>query len=129
MKTEELKELTGQMGFGQHATWTVGQTVIVRNHGSLSDQRVTTITRITSGRGGTIYVGDLAYDSRGHQRGSDTWGGSSLYPATPEAVKEIKSAKARKLLAGFPWSKLSDDDILKLWEEVKAKSLSRVKPS
>jgi hypothetical protein len=99
---KELPTITAPSGI----VWTVGQKVIV--YGTQT-RHVGEISRITDGRGGTIYVGEASYDINGHQRGSTLWGGSHLELSTPEALQAIRAERAKNLLSKFNWHSLPDD--------------------
>ena len=109
MKTEELTQLEG---------WSVGQVVAEEGRGaSLTSPKLVKITRITSGRGGTIYIGNQAYDKSGFSRGTDTWGGMKISVATPEVVRAIHAKRAKAFLHSVHWDSLTDDQALTMYTE------------
>ena len=109
--------------------WYVGQKVIEETHLS---KRLTTITRITDGRGGTLYteykslgatVNINAYDKDGWMRGGGAWSKSRIQPATPEAVKELKVQITRRKIEQISWRKIPDDTILEIKDFLNEKGL------
>lgn len=101
-KAKELQEL---------GEWKVGQEVLIRGSG-LS---IRPITRITDGRGGTIYAGDNSFDKNGRQRGGDGW----LYlryitPVTEEDRIEITGKNARFRISHVEWHNLEPSKAIEI---------------
>ena len=71
-KAKELQEL---------GEWKVGEKVVVDRR---MREYIRPITKITDGRGGTIYVENSKYDSKGWERGRDTWSRGMIHKLTPE---------------------------------------------
>lgn len=101
-KSIELQELD---------KWKVGQEVIV-SRGSYNE-RLAKITRITSGRDGTVFVSDIAFDLLGHERGNrdNVWSRAYMYPATSEDIEKIAVKNRRAKVCSYHWDNLSDDQI------------------
>jgi hypothetical protein len=93
-KAKELQEL---------GKWKVGQKVTLRGNNSLS---IKPITKITDGRGGTIYAGDYKFDERGRERTSDSWHFRTITLTTDEDRLEIAGKNARNKLYQVEWQKL-----------------------
>lgn len=110
-KTIELESLEGNT-WNAKVLWEKGKNVLLN---SSSGQRITPITRITSGRGGTIYIGNQAFDSRGNERGGDTWSRTSIQHITPEQEAEIrKTFRVKKLirrLEKLNWNNVPEEKI------------------
>lgn len=107
-KAKELQEL------GQ---WKVGQQVYIEGS---SLRCIKTISRITDGRDGTIYVNDkggigaYSFDIHGWERGGNEWRRVHIVPATEEHKKMLKAMWARTRLQAIKWSELSDDKALEI---------------
>jgi len=106
MPAKELQELE---------QWKVGQKVIVHgnSNGCFRDS-IATITRITDGRGGTIYTDDYAFDLRGCERSSDTWHSKFIEPATEEDRMRIKGEVSKSWLVGYRWPNLTGEQAIKI---------------
>ena len=91
---------------GQEHTWEVGQKVI---YSSQMGESIVAITRITDGRGGTVYVGKEMFDASGQARGGGSWSTRSIHPLTEEKKNSIIGANVRAKLSGFNWNTLPDD--------------------
>jgi len=96
---KELQEL---------GNWKVGM-LVYDNGNSYRPESLTRITRITDGRGGTIYVGESSFDINGSQRGSDTWSKQRIQVATPVDLQRIKENNAIERLSRFDWKSLRGD--------------------
>ena len=110
MATQELQEL---------GEWTVGKRVVVEYMGTsaMAGKKLAYISRITTGRDGTIYVNDTPYTKEGRSRGgNDSWGGSRIYPATAQDIQSIVVESNRNFFRNLNWDKLSDETILALRE-------------
>jgi hypothetical protein len=113
-KAKELQEL------GQ---WKVGQIVVSHSGGTGGVERLLKITRITDGRGGTIYIEDIAFDLYGHERTSNSaWHSKSISPATEEDIKRIVLEDMRRYLQNFDWSKQSDVQVSLVYKIIKGNS-------
>ena len=117
MKTKELQEL------GQ---WKVGETVTTFQRGTITGFRK--ISRITDGRGGTIYVYnknislevyETAYDIYGNQRGADIWNTCSIEPTTDAHRQIAKEAKAYNFLQDFNWKTLTPAQAIQIADTIK----------
>jgi len=120
-KTKQLEKLDGPNGI----VWAVGDKVVVVARHS---EHISTITRITNGRGGTIYVKaaredapEIAYDSKGRQRGSDLWNHNDISPATQEDIARIKGKVARLQLSRFSWVNLPPDIAMEIRDYLRVK--------
>jgi len=97
-------------GLGQ---WKVGQEAI-----DTYNRATGKISRITDGRGGTLYVAfsnslgtgtyEVAYDIHGRKRGDD-WSRSQLAIHTPEMKLAQMRLNRRRKLAMFDWPSLPFD--------------------
>ena len=96
-KTQELQELGG---------WKVGMTVLVTEGGAGNYESITPITRITDGRGGTIYAKNLSFDIHGRERSGDSWHITHIQPATDEDRIRIRGKNARHRLSKINWNEL-----------------------
>jgi hypothetical protein len=101
-KAKELQEL---------GKWKVGQKVTLRGNNSLS---IKPITKITDGRGGTIYAGDYKFDERGRERTSDSWHFRTITPATHEDQIELSGKIARNRLYKVEWLELDYEKAIKV---------------
>jgi hypothetical protein len=121
-KTKQLEKLDGPSGI----VWAVGDKVIVSDRLS---EYVATITRITDGRGGTIYTKkinrenapEIAYDTTGRGRGADIWNTKDIHPATQEDISRIKGKVARLQLSNFKWIQLSPDIAIEIRDYLRVK--------
>ena len=86
--------------------WKVGQMVLVIGSMNSGYEGIKPISRITDGRGGTIYVEDKAYDIYGGLRGGDTWNKWNIQPATDADAIRIRGTNARRRIANFKWNDL-----------------------
>jgi hypothetical protein len=114
----EVTSLEGSLGV-QKYLWTVNQQVVVS--GYMGYRKIAKIDRITSGRGGTIYVGKDSFDKYGHQRGADTWTRGHIEPANDKIVAEIRADFCKKRLKNFDWLSLPDWLAIQIVEAVSAK--------
>ena len=116
MKAKELNELPSKCRENPFV-WTVGQKIVE----SIGENKsIKAISRITDGRGGTIYVSGTAYDASGRQRGGDIWYGSHISPATDADYKELAGSVSKARLSRFRWGNLPDEvavDAIKLLSE------------
>ena len=120
-KLEKLEKLDGPNGI----VWMVGdKAVVVARHFEF----IVTITRITNGRGGTIYAKaaredapEIAYDSKGRQRGSDSWNHNDISPATQEDITRIRAKVARLQLSRFSWVNLHPDIAMEIRDYLRVK--------
>ena len=108
-------------------TWTVGDKVVVRtNHNSY----IAIISRITDGRGGTIYVksknGENNFDLLGNQRGTDIWNGSIIERATQEDTKLMRGKIAISRLKNFNWASLSPELAIEIRDFLKENYISNL---
>jgi hypothetical protein len=101
-KAKELQEL------GQ---WKVGQYVTINSRYGKS---ICPITKITDGRGGTIYAGNSKFDERGNLRGGDIWNTETITLATDEDRIEIKGRNAKYRLSEVDWSKLNNSKAIEI---------------
>lgn len=119
-KTKELQEL---------GKWKVGQKVLITGSGGSGGyEAVRPITRITDGRGGTIYVDikpqiahsityvphELSFDEHGSERGGDTWSRKHIDIATEADTIRIKGKNAMKRLACVEWQNLTPEKALEI---------------
>jgi len=96
--------------------WKVGQRVVAGRAGA---EHLDKITRITDGRGGTIYIDTMAFDIRGRRRGEDSmWESTGIYPATDRDIKRIVVKGKRQFLYSNPWASLTDDQIIQVYDLV-----------
>ena len=105
MKTKNLTEI------GQ---WKVGQPVLVQMGGASRRESIAPISKITDGRGGTIYVGEQLFDTDGHQRTSDSWNRAFIQPATEADVIRIKGKNARFRIANYDWQNLDPSKAIEI---------------
>ena len=94
--------------------WKVGQEVI-DTYNSFTGK----VSRLTDGRGGTVYVAvpqtlgagtyEVAFDINGKKRGTDTWSRSQLEVLTPDMKLGLERRGRRRKLAMFDWSGLPFD--------------------
>lgn len=117
----ELETLPFGNGNPEIPNWSVGQKVIVRG---FNTERIATITRITDGRNGTVYVGDAKYDSCGHERGGNQGRYSSFQKTwikvpTVEEIQKVNIKIIRSRIMGMSMKDIPDDKILKIWEIIK----------
>ena len=96
-KAKELKEL---------GEWKVGQEVIVYGSGFAHTNTISKITRITDGRGGTIYIEKTAYDRWKHERTSDSWYSKYIKIATESDKEEVIQESQKRKLDNFKWNTL-----------------------
>jgi len=101
--------------------WKVGQKVRVHSFGCMQHDCIKHIERITDGRDGTIYVDGTAYNRRGHQRGQTGWHGSYISVASNEDIQQVRGEICRQKLKKFPWHKLSDDEAINIYKNIKEK--------
>ena len=85
--------------------WKVGQKVLLR-FGNMGQESITSITRITDGRGGTIYLNDMAFNVNGSQRGGGVWDRSHISVGTEADVIRIRGKNARYRLSKVSWMEL-----------------------
>lgn len=85
--------------------WKVGQKVLLTT-GNIRQESIVPITKITDGRGGTIYVGNMLFDIMGAQRGNDIWYKSYIAPATEEDAMRIRGKNSRHRLSKVKWLEL-----------------------
>ena len=109
MKAKELQEL------GQ---WKVGMRVL-HTGSSIGGESIYTVSRITDGRGGTIYIGNDAYDIEGSSRGGSTWHHTHISPATAEDIQRIKGKVANSYLRNYDWQELTGEQSLRAEEALK----------
>ena len=104
-KTQELQEL---------GEWKVGLPVLLTKGGIGSYESITKITRITDGRGGTVYAGDLSFDIHGRGRSGDKWHSANIQPATEEDRIRIRGMNARNRLSKIKWHELDPKKALEI---------------
>lgn len=109
-KTVELQKLVHG-----DTTWFVGQRVAVSDAFGL---RLNKISRITSGRGGTIYVGKSSFTADGSLRGSGSWPTKSIRPATDEDIENVKARIVKIRLSKINWDKLSNSKVFKIYQKL-----------
>jgi len=98
MPTTQLQEL---------GEWKVDQPVILYyNSGFTERKAITKIKKITSGRGGTIFVDDMMFDRNGWSR-SQGYHRPYIKAATPELIEETRGENARNKLAHFKWKEIT----------------------
>jgi len=100
MKTKELTEL---------AQWKVGEEVVLTYPAPQDRQSIRTIDKITDGRGGTIYVHDMAFDIHGRQRGNNQGSFFLIAPMTPDTKEGILKKNRRIKLTQFNFNSLTFD--------------------
>ena len=66
----------------------IGETVIVTQRGCRSRKKIGKVQEIT--KAGNIRVDGILYNKLGTQRGSDSFWGSWIKPATAEEIEEIR---------------------------------------
>jgi hypothetical protein len=119
-KAKELDRLE----VNDNLTWEVGQRVVVDRR---MNESIRTVTRITDGRDGTVYVkegkSETAFDRFGNQRGADTWSRARMEPATESDVKRVKGKIARNQLSRFEWHELDPDKALEIRDLLREKGL------
>ena len=102
-KAKMIEKLDGR----NDIVWVTGQKVVVDR---CQSESIRTISRITKGWGGTVYVkegeSETAFDRFGHQRGGGTWSQALIKPATESDIIRVKGKIARNQLARFNWSEL-----------------------
>lgn len=92
----------------------VGDEVFEQGRNSLSTSKVTKITPTQ------IKLGAVAINKdRGDKRTSDTWDQTRFYPKTTENVKAFNLWVARNRLGMQDWSKVPDELVWKVYQEVK----------
>lgn len=111
MKAKELQEITATDG----TVWKVGDKVLLTRCG-LAGEAICPITRITDGRGGTIYVGDgnlatgepyeIPFDLKGNKRASNDWSTTGIQLATDEDYTRIRRKRMRNRIANVAWGSL-----------------------
>ena len=116
--TEQLKEL---------GKWKVGHKAVLQQF--LGTESIQTITRITNGRGGTIYVSisknsDVAFDINGTERGGANWHPRTIQPATDEDIKQIRCNYIKFLLKQYDWSKLTEEQTINFFEYLNKSEIS-----
>ena len=97
MKAKELQAL---------GPWKVGMLVLITKGGMGSYESITPITRITDGRGGTIYTKDLSFDLSGRERSEEKWHTAYMSTATLDDAIRIKGMNARNRLGKVKWNEL-----------------------
>lgn len=123
MKAKELQSLAANDGA---YPWTVGGLVAVEDQNGTS---IRTVSRITDGRGGTVYVQykradgtirEVAYDANGNLRGGNTWTRDHARPISEEQAQAIRNTnKSRRIasqLLKHDWYKVEQDKLLRLHE-------------
>lgn len=119
-KAKELDRLE----VNDELTWEVGQKVVVDRR---MIESIRTISRITDGRDGTIYVkegnSETAFDRFGNQRGADTWSRARMDPATESDVKRVKGKVARHQLARFDWVNMDPNKAMEIRDLLREKGL------
>jgi len=108
-KAKELQELKGTPSYRHYSkgvTWTVGMEVFIQSDRHMS---IRPISRITDGRGGTIYVGESAYDKSGRKRASGDWHFGYISPATDKDRAIIVGKNNKAKLERFKWSSLTPE--------------------
>lgn len=132
MKAKELQTISSP---DNKNIWTVGGKVAVSKRGY--DTAIRTISRITDGRGGTIYIpctnmlgnvtGEDAYDLYGRGRGGGDWDSITIRPIGEIEETEIKKKfLANKLRQGLQkkgWSGVPDDIIIGIYEYLKTQNV------
>lgn len=98
----------------------VGDEVIVESGGwghRRSIEKVEKINKVTIKVGGSLFSIDSGYE-----RG-DGWHMAALHQCTPQAKEELRIERERNkiisFLMGFPWSRLSYENLLKVYNIVK----------
>lgn len=98
----------------------VGDEVIVESGGwshRRSIEKVEKINKVTIKVGGSLFSIDSGYE-----RG-DGWHKATLYQCTPQAREELRIKQEKDRIAarliGFPWSRLSYEKLLKVYNIVK----------
>lgn len=120
-KTENLTELVNP---SDKSVWHIADVVVMNNN---SGDYLGKITRITSGRDGTIYVSangstsENAYDSYGHQRSSSTWTRGNIRLASTEDIAKIYGRIRKSKLNAFDMNQLSDEDAKNIIELLREK--------
>jgi len=110
-KAKELQEL---------GKWKVGM-LGYDNGSSLAGPSVVKITRITDGRGGTLYINsgrlsEKTFDINGNERGGSTWHRRHIEPATEEDLLNIQGMVIKSRLTAFNWRRLSNENAVKVEE-------------
>ena len=124
MKTKELYSLEAKLhsigpnGESVKHTWEVGQKVVLSTS---MGEGVATITRITDGRGGTVYVGKEMFDASGSLRGGDTWQRRKIEPLTQEKYNEILAQNIREKLKRFNWGSLPNEIAIEIISHLRGK--------
>lgn len=111
--------------------WSVGSKVLVS---ARMNSYLATISRITDGRGGTIYTKrsndsnyEPAYDLRGIQRGGDCWSRANISPATQKDIDLIKGRAAICQLGKYKWSTLSPEIAIEIRNYLREKYSLEIK--
>jgi hypothetical protein len=107
-KAKELQEL---------GKWKVGM-LGYDNGSSITSPSVVKITRITDGRGGTLYInsGEKTFDISGNERGGSPWHRRHIEPATEEDLRNIQGRVIKSRLTAFNWRRLSNENAVKVEE-------------
>ena len=90
----------------------VGDKVCIE--GDLGRKCISTITKISDGRGGTIYASEMLFDKNGSQRGADTWHKSYMRVATEADVIDIRGKNARNRISKYKWLDLDPAKALEI---------------
>lgn len=113
-KTKNLNELVNPI---DNSVWHVEDKVVIS--GRITDT-LGQISRITSGRNGTVYVkalngnAEIAYDSEGNMRSSSSWSVGNIRLATDEDIKSIQASIKKTKLNSFDMKELTDDDAIEI---------------
>jgi hypothetical protein len=87
--------------------WKVGMEVVV--NGPYNSRKISKISKITDGRGGTVLVDDKTYDARGFGRGGDVWTRYHIVPLTPELKMEVILEVRKSKLDNFHFNTLTPE--------------------
>ena len=91
----------------------VGQMVLIEKKGFAGFKAIRPIDKITSGLGGTIFVGNYRFAFNGHQRGEGYFK-AFIRPATDEDRISIRGSNASKRLAKVEWHKLNPAEAIEV---------------
>ena len=91
--------------------WKLGQKVLISN---TETESITSITKITDGRDGTIYVSDKKFNVNGKQRHAEVWHKFYIEVAKEEDYIRIKGKNARYRLSKVKWLDLEPTKALEV---------------
>lgn len=103
------------------------EVLVTSTASTLAPDYITKITRITDGRGGTIYVGEAprekVFDIRGHQRGETGFSGSYIRIATLEDSKKLALDIRKRKLESFNFHGLTPEQCSEIVLFMRSKSI------